>query len=75
MTQTVKPNPQIFREYDIRGIADTDLSSDVITAIGKAYGTLLIHEKKNKVTVGHDCRLSANHVPQELCLLISIELK
>ena len=29
-------NPQIFREYDIRGIVGQDLTSDNVEQIGKA---------------------------------------
>ena len=30
----------IFREYDIRGIVEKDLTSDVVEKIGRAYATL-----------------------------------
>jgi len=33
----MKINPDIFREYDIRGIADKDLTSNIVEKIGKAY--------------------------------------
>ena len=33
----------IFREYDIRGIAETDLFSPGIEVLGKAIGTYFIH--------------------------------
>ncbi len=59
-------NPQIFREYDIRGVADTDLTSEVVEAIGKAYGTQLKHAKKKVVTVGHDCRVSSKRIEKAL---------
>jgi phosphomannomutase len=29
-------NPQIFREYDIRGLADRELTDEVARAIGRA---------------------------------------
>ncbi len=32
-------NPQIFREYDIRGIVERDLASDVAQLIGRAFGS------------------------------------
>ena len=38
-------NPNIFRMYDIRGIADRDLTDDVVESIGKAYGTFMIRKK------------------------------
>ena len=62
----VKPNPLIFREYDIRGVADRDLTSDVIRAIGQAYGTRLRHENKKIVSIGHDCRVSSPRIEKAL---------
>jgi len=54
----MKVNPNIFRNYDIRGIVGEDLDDDIIEAIGKAYGTLLRRRKITDAVVGHDCRLS-----------------
>ena len=34
-------NPEIFREYDIRGIAGKDLTADDVLLIGKGVGTFL----------------------------------
>ncbi len=31
----------IFREYDIRGIADTELTDEFVMSIGHAFGTWL----------------------------------
>ena len=39
MTSSI--NPQIFREYDIRGIVGTDLTPDSVDKIGKAIGTYI----------------------------------
>lgn len=52
----------IFREYDIRGVAERDLTDEVILNIGKAYGSYL--RRKNKVTValGRDCRVSSPRI-------------
>ncbi len=52
-------NPQIFREYDIRGIAHKDITKDDARNIGKAYGTLLQKHGNKKVSVGRDCRLTS----------------
>ncbi len=52
-------NPQIFREYDIRGVVEKDLTEEIIEIIGKAYGTYLTKEGKKKVSLGRDCRLSS----------------
>lgn len=50
----------IFREYDIRGIAETDLPNDGVTLLGKALGTYIQkHAGGKKVNVGRDVRLSS----------------
>lgn len=48
----------IFREYDIRGIADVQLPSDGITLLGHAIGSFLSRKGVRTVTVGRDARLS-----------------
>jgi len=52
-------NPNIFREYDIRGIADKDLTDDVARSIGKAFGAYARSFGKKNVVLGRDCRLSS----------------
>lgn len=52
-------NPQIFREYDIRGVVGEDLNEEIIERIGKAYGTYVRKLGKKKVSLGRDCRLSS----------------
>lgn len=59
-------NPTIFREYDIRGVADRDLTTEAVTAIGKAYGTYLRREKKYMIAVGRDCRVSSPRIHEAL---------
>jgi phosphomannomutase/phosphoglucomutase len=51
-------NPYIFREYDIRGIVDEDLTDNVIELIGKSFGTYIQRQGGRKVSVGGDVRLS-----------------
>src|SRR5208283_4603881 len=55
-------NPEIFREYDIRGIADRDLTSPVIEALGRAFAEYLKSLSVNTVTVGFDARLSSSRL-------------
>lgn len=43
----------IFREYDIRGIAETELTDEVSRAIGQAFGTFLGEEKSSRKGRGH----------------------
>jgi len=54
-------NPEIFREYDIRGVVDKDLTDDEVILIGKAFGSYLRSENRSRVAVGRDCRLSSEH--------------
>jgi phosphomannomutase / phosphoglucomutase len=52
-------SPHIFREYDIRGIADTELPDAGIRLLGQAFGTYLSRHGARKVTLARDCRLSS----------------
>lgn len=52
-------NPNIFREYDIRGIVGKDLTPDVALLVGKAWGTYLARRGASTVAVGGDLRLSS----------------
>src|SRR6266852_4099674 len=51
--------PTIFREYDIRGIADTELASPDVAELGRALGTLLQRRSGRRINLGRDCRLSS----------------
>ncbi|MBC8292959.1 MAG: phosphomannomutase/phosphoglucomutase [Proteobacteria bacterium] len=51
-------NPEIFREYDIRGIAGKDYDDAFVEALGRAYGTYLQRNGITRAVVGRDCRLS-----------------
>jgi phosphomannomutase/phosphoglucomutase len=58
---------KIFREYDIRGEADVDLSDDFVRALGRALATFLAPSggtsKRNaRIAVGRDCRLSSDRL-------------
>ncbi len=55
-------NKNIFRAYDIRGIADRDLTDDVVYRIGLAFGTTLRRLGKNQATLGRDVRPSSNRI-------------
>ena len=45
-------NPRVFREYDIRGVADRDLDDATVRAIGIVVGA----KAGGTVVVGRDCR-------------------
>ena len=52
----------IFREYDIRGNAEIDLTEPVVRAIGQAFGTGLRRKGAKTVSVGGDVRLSTERI-------------
>ncbi len=52
-------NPEMFREYDIRGIAGKDMDEDDVVTIGKAIGTFLQRHGNHNLTVGQDCRITS----------------
>lgn len=58
--------PAIFREYDIRGVADTELLSADVADLGRALGTLLQRKAGRRVNIGRDCRLSSPRLHQAL---------
>lgn len=52
-------NPNIFREYDIRGLADRDLTDELAESLGRAFGTRVREQKGKSVAVGEDVRESS----------------
>lgn len=56
------PNPHIFRAYDIRGVVDEDLTEQVVFALGRAIGTILVGDGGARVGVGRDCRTHSPRV-------------
>src|SRR6202789_168245 len=58
--------PGIFREYDIRGIANTELLDPGIQTLGQAIGTYLIRRNSRNVNLARDCRLSSDRLHDAL---------
>ncbi len=54
-------NKEIFREYDIRGGVEKDLTDDVVKNIAKAVGAYMVERGKKNASIGRDCRLSSDH--------------
>ncbi len=54
----------IFRAYDIRGIYNQDLTPEIVTRIGTAFGTLL--NGKGTIAIGKDVRTSSTTLEQAL---------
>jgi phosphomannomutase/phosphoglucomutase len=60
-------NPAIFREYDIRGFADAELSSPDVEQLGRGLGTFLRRASGGpNINVGRDCRLSSTRLRDAL---------
>ncbi|MCL2009644.1 MAG: phosphomannomutase/phosphoglucomutase [Synergistaceae bacterium] len=55
-------SPNIFREYDIRGEADTELTDEVVLTIGKSFGTWLLERGVEKIVIGGDVRPSTGRI-------------
>ena len=51
-------NHGIFREYDIRGIVDKDLTTESVTLLAKGFGTYFVQKGCKAVSLGRDVRLS-----------------
>ncbi len=52
-------NPRVFREYDIRGVADRDFPDDFVRDLGRAIGTHLVQAGARRIAVGRDCRVTS----------------
>src|SRR5688500_15872861 len=72
-TQRTTTPAHIFREYDIRGIVDKDLTDEVYYNLGRAYGTFLYAQEgiepvgggRYRVVCGYDARLSGPRFQKE----------
>jgi phosphomannomutase/phosphoglucomutase len=55
-------NPEIIREYDIRGVADRDFSAETCRSLGRAIGTFERRHGKRRITLGRDARLHSPRI-------------
>jgi phosphomannomutase/phosphoglucomutase len=53
-------NPTIFREYDIRGVVDKDLTTETVGELGRGAGSYFARHGIKRITVGRDCRPSSD---------------
>ena len=58
--------PGIFREYDIRGIADEELLDADVLTLGRGLATYLIRHSGRIIALGRDCRLSGRRIHDAL---------
>lgn len=59
-------NVEIFRQYDIRGHAERDLTDETVRLIGQAFGTYIQNQGTTEVLVGRDNRLSSERLHKVL---------
>jgi phosphomannomutase/phosphoglucomutase len=59
-------NPSIFREYDIRGIADKELLDPEVELLGRGLAAYLIRHSGRTICLGRDCRLSGDRIHDAL---------
>ncbi len=56
-------NTRVFREYDIRGVADRDLDDALVTDLGRAFAARVAEaadrSHRPRIAVGRDCRLTS----------------
>ncbi len=59
-------SPTIFREYDIRGLVDQDLTEEAVERVGQALGTRVRRSGGRTVVVGRDCRTSGERFARRM---------
>ncbi|MBI5208245.1 MAG: phosphomannomutase/phosphoglucomutase [Candidatus Firestonebacteria bacterium] len=52
-------NEEIFREYDIRGVVDTDLTFDVVKKLGQGIASYIKNHNANQIVISRDNRESS----------------
>jgi phosphomannomutase/phosphoglucomutase len=63
-------NPQIFREYDIRGLVDKDLTEEAVHLLGRGLGTMIRRANPGRhcgAAVGRDARESSVRFRDAMC--------
>jgi phosphomannomutase / phosphoglucomutase len=69
-------NPSIFREYDIRGLAEKDFDREFAFLLGRVHGTVISERGGSRVSVGRDCRgTSAAYAEAVIAGLLSTGLQ
>lgn len=62
----LKIERSIFRAYDIRGVVDKELTSDVVYWIGRSFATAAKAQQQRAVIVGCDGRLSSPSIKEAI---------
>jgi len=59
-------DPTILREYDVRGVVGETLTAEGVTAIGRAFGSIVVGTGGSTVAVGYDGRLTSPELEEAL---------
>lgn len=62
----IKVNPEIYREYDIRGVPGQDFDEEFAYELGRAFARLVAEKAGKRVSLGRDCRLSSPSLAEAL---------
>ncbi|MDP6558606.1 MAG: phosphomannomutase/phosphoglucomutase [Candidatus Binatia bacterium] len=57
-------NPTVFREYDIRGLAEKDFDESFARLLGRVHGSVITEAGGARVAVGQDCRFTSHRYAQ-----------
>jgi phosphomannomutase/phosphoglucomutase len=60
------PN-EVFRDYDIRGLAYTQITTEFAARLGAALAIMFKGKNHNAIYVGRDCRLNSEDLSTALC--------
>lgn len=63
-------NPLIFREYDIRGRVDPDLTPDKVDRLGRALGAYFHRHGAQSLALAQDCRESSPDIAAHLAQVL-----
>jgi phosphomannomutase / phosphoglucomutase len=64
-------NPLIFREYDIRGRVDPDLTPDKVDRLGRALGAYFHRHGAQRLALAQDCRQSSPDIAAHLSQVLA----
>jgi phosphomannomutase / phosphoglucomutase len=59
-------NPEIYREYDIRGVIGEDIAEDEFITMGRGFGTYFRGLGKRRILLARDCRLTSPMISEEV---------
>jgi len=59
-------NPEIYREYDIRGVIGEDITEDEFITMGRGFGTYFRGLGKKRILIARDCRLTSPVISEEV---------